>query len=224
MKIYKFSPNIPLENVIEEIERDILIFERFKIDHELEKTIKNRAIEKANKMREEIRREGIPINISQLLNCKNKEEEIKLSKNLKINTHDFAVFIQNAPTYGYSYSCTKYEFTPEHLNLTEKNIQNLFLDPNNSSYNEKEKAFNKISETFKVRKQILGHLFNKEEKWHLFYLEGKDLSQYESNHWVGGPHIHYLSHNWGNKLDPTQLLAKITKGKYESGLHISFSL
>lgn len=224
MKFYRFSPDIPLEHTIAEIERDILISEGFKIDHEVENEIISRAKEKENKMREEIRLEGIPINISKLLNCKSKKEEVELSQNIKISSHDFATFIHNAQNHGYSYLSKKYSFTPKNLQLTDNDIKSFFLDPLNSTKREKEKTFNKISETYKTRKLILGHFFSKEDKWHLFYLEGKDILQNEANHWVGGAHIHYLSNNWGNKLDPNHLLDQIANGKYESGLHISFSL
>lgn len=194
----------------------------FQITPEIEHLIMTKAHEETNGVLERMRATGVPEIFKLLLKCSSKREEKALFKDKKLAASDFGPFIYNCKNAGLSHQRVIYDKIPEHLQLSEQDRKNFFFDRENSSEKDKKKVFSKIEQSFKRRKYLVGHLFQKDEKWYLFSFESHDLSPFERHHWKGGNHIHFVSHHWGNKLDPTKLLNDISKGKYNvASLHIS---
>lgn len=202
--------------------RFILRKEGFQITPEIEQVIQEKAYEKEKVILYTMRAEGVPKIFKLLLECSNKREEELLFKDKKLSMDDFGPFIFNCKDLGLSHQRVVFDKIPEHLQLTDHDIKNFFLDRENSSEKDKKRAFSKIEQSFKQRKYMVGHLFRKDEKWYLFSFESHDLSPFERQHWKGGNHVHFVSHQWGKNLDPKKLLTDISNGKSNgASLHIS---
>jgi hypothetical protein len=82
----------------------------------------------------------------------------------------------------------------------------------------------KIGETFKQRKCISAHLFEKDDEWHLFYFDYKDaFSPLGKNHYEHGPHIHYISHLWGKIINKDNLWMMLDQRQTKiDSIHIKY--
>lgn len=47
------------------------------------------------------------------------------------------------------------------------------------------------------RRLVNGHMFftPDQSNWHFFYFDQRDIDRY-NNHWIHGPHVHYLNYLW----------------------------
>jgi hypothetical protein len=88
------------------------------------------------------------------------------------------------------------------------------------------KFVNKIDQQFKQRKNVVAHLFTKDEIWHCFYFTYQDAfgtKMSGENHWKYGDHIHYTSHLFGRQMKKEEVWADLDKKQYNfKNLHIKY--
>jgi hypothetical protein len=85
---------------------------------------------------------------------------------------------------------------PQHLVPADSEIEALKNTPAGSTLTgEASKAARKMSQSFKDRRYLVGHLFCSpdHEKWHFFCFDQSDL---EGNHWKKGSHVHFVNWLW----------------------------
>ena len=142
-----------------------------------------------------LRKHSLPADLVKLFEIGSKKEAKRFAENeLVIKDEDFVNLIMNAQLFGFHHSRKHKEFVPDELkNFDPKNFGK--ADPETGQFTkEGKKAFTKITEIFKQRRQLNVHWFQSGFEWHCFFFDFKDLL---GGHWAGGDHIHYLSHLWG---------------------------
>ena len=75
------------------------------------------------------------------------------------------------------------------------------------------------------RKMLAVHLFYTPSKkyWHMFYFNQRDVDLYK-NHWVHGPHVHYLNDTLTNApLKTIWNNASSVKPSFTRSLHIRYA-
>ena len=84
------------------------------------------------------------------------------------------------------------DHVPEDLHLSDKDSAALDANPVGLLQPDAQKAMRKISQMFKDRRYLVGHIFYVPDlsKWHFFQFDQRDL-QDEQNHWKEGAHIHF---------------------------------
>ena len=113
---------------------------------------------------------------------------------------------------------------PEHLHLNDKDSAALAANPVGPLQPDAQKTVRKISQMFKDRRYLVGHIFYLPDlsKWHFFQFDQRDLEDKE-NHWKEGAHIHFLNWLWPN-YEPKTLWANFTSGKAKmnDSLHVRY--
>ena len=134
-----------------------------------------------------------------LFEIKSKRELEKYARSLVVHKSDFASLILACSATGEPYRHYRHhrEYIPPHLGLTEQDRKamataKLGMMPDNVA-----KAFRKVTQTFKDRRLLSGHLFVSPatHEWHFFYFDQRDMDILEP-HWDGGAHIHFVNHHW----------------------------
>ena len=177
-----------------------LIDKGTEITAEIREYIVKTSVHEVKQLTMALRKTFLPENLVHLFDIKTKKEAERFAeKELVINDKDFIELIFGAERYGFHHSKKHREFVPEHL----KNFDPHGLtkaDESGKFTAEGKKAFTKIMQIFKDRKQLSVHWFQFEFEWHCFFFDGRDLL---GGHWKGGDHIHYLSYLWnipGDKI------------------------
>ena len=116
------------------------------------------------------------------------------------------------------------DHVPKHLYLSDKDSAALAANPVGPLQPDAQKAVVKMSQMFKERRYLVGHIFYVPDlsKWHFFQFDQRDLED-EQNHWKEGAHIHFLNWLWPN-YDAKTLWANFTSGraKMNDSLHVRY--
>lgn len=117
------------------------------------------------------------------------------------------------------------DHVPEHLNLTDQNMAALAANGVGLLTPDAQKAVTKLSQMFKERKYLVGHIFYSPDltEWHFFQFDQRDLEDERPNHWKEGAHIHFLNWLWPS-YDAKTLWANFTSGKAKmnDSLHVKY--
>jgi hypothetical protein len=158
----------------------------------------------------------VPDMMLKLFSIERKSDLEKYLNNLVITKECLVRTILSCPIIGYHHERRHYQYVP--LQLKEKTplIPNLLKD------GDTKKVVGILNSIFEERKLGTAHLFEKAEKWHVFYFDQRDVSDKTENHWECGAHVHFVNYLWANltKDDVWNVLAQ--KGSRPGGIHIRF--
>lgn len=142
-------------------------------------------------------RPEVPKVFVDLFAIEKKSELIRYCKNATVTDHEFSELVVNCGTIGYAHTPKWNEFVPEHLALTETDI-NAFRSTGTPVEKARlGKVMSKVRATFRERRYIAAHFFvSSPDKWHLIYFDFRDTDEENDNHWFGGTHFHLVNHLW----------------------------
>ena len=171
--------------------------------------IELRARKRRDRLYSQIRGAGVPQKLEYLLEARRKKEAVKLAKALTMRSDEFAHLIFNADQIGFRHEIRDRHHVPPDLRGRVKTPEDAL-------------------EVFRKRRVVTSHLFTRAAEWHCFHfdysevVDESDLGPQKAPHWVGGPHIHYLSHLWG--MDLTTLRSALDERSFGShgSVHIRF--
>lgn len=172
-----------------------LINKGTEINTEMQEYIVKTAMYEVKQLTTTLRKISLPSGLVKLFEIGNKKEAKRFAENeLVIKDDDFVNLIMNAEIFGFHHYRKHKEFIPADLKSFEpKDIGK--ADPETGKLTkEGRKAFTKIREIFKQRRQLNVHMFQSGFEWHCFFFDFSDLL---GGHWTAGDHIHYVSHLWG---------------------------
>lgn len=187
--------------------------------------LKIKAREEAMRIIENMKAKGVPEKFIKLFGFKKKKEVNRYCRELTVTHEEFALLATNFEQIGMSHKRHHFEHVPKELKTSEDEkiafrVNGLGAFASKSAI----KFIQKISATFKQRKNINAHLFEGEGGWHLFWFTFDDINAGATGkapHWSGGDHIHYTSSLWGHDL--MKIWMQIQEGKYSiAGTHIRY--
>lgn len=155
-----------------------------------------------------------------------KRELEQYCRTIVIDSSAFANFIFACELTGspFIHEIHYRDHVPEHLHLSDKDSTALAANGVGLLQPDAQKAVRKISQMFKDRRYLVGHIFYTPDlsKWHFFQFDQRDLED-EQNHWKEGAHIHFLNWLWPN-YDAKTLWASFTSGKAKmnDSLHVRY--
>jgi hypothetical protein len=155
-----------------------------------------------------------------------KKELEKYCRSAVINSSVFADFILECELaeFPFLHEIHYRDHVPEQLNLTDADLAALAANPVGPLQPAAKKAVTKMSQTFRDRRYLVGHIFYVPDlsRWHFFQFDQRDLED-EENHWKEGAHIHFLNWLWPN-YDPKTLWNNFTLGraKMNDSLHVRY--
>ena len=155
-----------------------------------------------------------------------KRELEQYCRNIVIDSSAFTDFILVCKLAGFPFLHQIHygDHVPNHLHLSDKDLVAFEANPVGLLQPDAQKAMRKISQTFKERRYLVGHIFYVPDlsKWHLFQFDQRDLED-EENHWKEGAHIHFLNWLWPH-YDAKTLWANFTSGKAKmnDSLHVRY--
>lgn len=167
----------------------------------------------------------IPEYLQKLLTIEKKSELKKFCKNINVSQEDFVTLVMNANSLGYAHEIKYEDFIPEHLRVTEKEKGSLGkARVGETLTGDAAKLISKVSQIFKQRRYLAAHIFFNQKKWHIFYLDQRDIEDREANHWSEGAHIHFVNYLWPG-YSPADLWALFDKAdaSINGKLHIRFT-
>jgi hypothetical protein len=156
-----------------------------------------------------------------------KRELERYCRKIVINSSSFADFILACELglFPFLHKIHYRDHVPEHLYLSDKDSAALAANPLGRLQPDAQKAVKKISQMFKDRRYLVGHIFYLPDlsKWHFFQFDQRDLEDERRNHWKEGAHIHFLNWLWPN-YEPKTLWANFTSGKAKmnDALHVRY--
>ncbi len=190
---------------------------------------KKRARTMISKLDAEIAAEGIPEGIRQLLEAESKRDQERISRNLSLSGRDFQALVYNCGLLGLKHRTKNVELIPDQLGASAEEANAFFSAPKVPGVRldgPARRYFKKITSAFEQRKHITVHLFfAKDGPWHCFYFTFRDIFPDRadgSNHWQGGPHVHYVSHHWPEWTCQTIWTALEERRTSISSLHVRF--
>lgn len=166
--------------------------------------------------------QSAPTHLEKLLNASKKAELEKLIRSITVTQEDLVVLVHTSEKIGYKHFLNYGQWIPQHLIPSEEEEITLSENGVGELKGKALKYVRKVSQLFKERKYRVGHLFVANQKWHLFYLDLKDIEQ-QTNHWMGGPHLHFTNYLLpGLSID--QVIDRFLKLDFDFGsrLHIKF--
>lgn len=165
----------------------------------------------------------LPESIFQILNCFDKELQIKAFKPpFKLSTLSLQKFIFQAwQLHGFKYSYYRFEYPQKGLNLEEL-PKGFFLDEKGEMevYGDTKMKKGELKNAIKHRKVTIAKFLDKGPEWHCFYYNYNSINGNESSEI---PHIHYISNNW--TID-RQIIVEELRNRHHSftsSVHISYS-
>ncbi len=162
-----------------------------------------------------------------LFMIRDKRELTKYCRSLIIHRRDFAQIVLAAETgaFPYLHQIHQRDFQDETLRLNQVDIRSITANPIGPLDEKGLKAFTKIQQLYKTRRYLVGHMFHTPnfEYWHFFYFDQRDTS-HSQNHWIAGPHIHFINYLWPNQ-SAASIWSQFTVGnpKMSGALHIRFT-
>ncbi len=164
-------------------------------------------------------------NIISLFNIVKKNDLLKHAKDIVIEKHVFAniIFAAELGLLSYGHRIFYKDYIPEHLHPTDEERAALHKNGVGELKGDARKFIRKVSQIFKDRKYLVGHLFYLPDlsKWHFFYFNQRDWDG-KANHWEYGSHVHFINYLWN--LDVQKLWEGFVRnGEIPGGaIHIRF--
>lgn len=181
---------------------------------------------KADELIEKHRRLGVPQVFNSLFTINKKAETEKYCNTITICARELSLLATNYDQIGFKHRRHHSQVVPQHLRPTDKEKSAFFYNGVGALSTKEAKTFvRKTTNTFKERKNINAHLFERNEEWHLFYFTYDDINagaKGKRPHWSAGDHIHYISHLWA--LDKEYLWQQIISSDKRpfNGIHIRY--
>jgi hypothetical protein len=163
--------------------------------------------------------------IVRLFDFNDKRELENYARNLVVTRRALVRVVEacEAGILPYAHAIHTRDYVPSHLwpsaseklALVENGVGDLKADA--------VKAVNKIAQTFRDRRLLVGHIFlgPERKRWHFLYLDQRDIAE-RDNHWREGPHVHFLNWLWHGR-DPQTVWNEFQAGDAPPGaLHIRF--
>jgi hypothetical protein len=162
-----------------------------------------------------------------LLSITKKQELKKFCRSAIIQSDDLADTILACKTglMPWLHFMNRRDFHPDHLNLTDKELETLASHPVGPFSKDGGKVATKIVMMFEERRILVGHLFTTPDltNWHFFYFDQRDRSE-RRNHWEAGSHIHVVNYVTHPREKPDALWQGFCSGSLKlSGEHIRFT-
>ena len=170
-----------------------------------------------------IKAERVPSYWLDLLDAKNKNEQIRLLKGATITVRQLAAFALEAEQRGFTYS----RYVEQHLpkGTDRRNLPRFIEkqeDDSIKSTGSSPMSESQLRQLMNQRNAMVATIFDKGDDWHCVFatyrgLDGKENYKAEQG---GQPHYHYISSKWGT-ITRQQVIDGIRSGKYLStGVHI----
>lgn len=169
------------------------------------------------------------MDIVDLFEAETKRQAEKVCDGLVLTKRDMRSLVELSlrefDVFPYYHAFKYRERVPSDLALTEKNIAAITQAEGGVPSDGIRRAMKKLSQLPKNVERASAHLFYtpRHTVWHLFYFDIRDRDV-SNPHWVGGPHIHYLSYLYTNR--PCQEVwsnfCKDGKRGVARGTHIRF--
>ena len=166
----------------------------------------------------------VPEYLVKLFEIEEKSELKKYCRDIIIRQDDLVKLIANSHRIGYFHQIKYRDFVPAHLKPTDDEKAALGSATVGEQLSGKaETLINKVSQIFKERRYLVAHVFFNQAKWHLFYLDQKDIENKRRNHWKEGAHIHFVNYLWP-QYDMEKLWEVFDKAAASAGgkLHIRY--
>ena len=140
----------------------------------------------------------MPASLLKLFSFEKKQELERYCRDVTIRSEDFFALVLACELSGepFRHEISYRDKMPEHLVPSEPEIEALKGTPAGSLLTGgAAKAARKMSQLFKDRRYLVGHLFFTLDysKWHFFCFDQRDLET-RGNHWKEGSHVHFV--NW----------------------------
>jgi hypothetical protein len=159
-------------------------------------------------------------NLEKVLITDRKKDQVSLLKEVTINPDELAALIFKAYTdHGYLFSRYVFENMPN--GLEGKKLPKLFRlkeDGTIEKVGETDLTDGELKNVILHRKVIVSNFFEKEDKWHCFFITYDSIGGNES--WKNGQaHFHYISSAFG--ITKEEFVESMRTGKYRStSVHI----
>lgn len=156
-----------------------------------------------------------------LLSTSKKNDQVKLLKEMSLNSMELIALIFKSYEYNYRYS--KYLFKKSPRTLPEKRKPIIFRKGKNNNIikvGSTNLTDGELKNLIEQKNAIVSHFFEKDDFWHCFFVTYNSLSGKE-NWKKGQPHFHYISSSFGITKD--DFVTSMKNGNYLStSIHISF--
>lgn len=175
------------------------------ISKAVRKVINSQAREKRIELFAALRKEEIPTDLQALFKVGSKKEAEILVRSMTITKRGLSTLIHNAGNLGFKHRIKRKEFVPEHLVVSDGEMNEFTKNPVGPMSKAARKTARKVEGAFDQRRVHICHLFQKRDVWHCLYFSFDDMGNLNDNHWQFGPHVHYVSSLWC-KIKPHRLL------------------
>ena len=166
--------------------------------------------------------------MAKIFSFEKKQDLERYLRSLTIRSEDFFALVLACEHSGnpFSHEITYRDKVPEHLVPSDSEIQALENTPAGTLLTgDAEKAVRKMSQSFKERRYLVGHMFFTPDyaKWHLFCFDQRDLDT-EGNHWKEGSHVHFINWLWPRQDAKSVWSNFVTEDQRPGGaIHLRFS-
>lgn len=203
-------------------DKDSLNSKRFDVLKEMNGFISSFAESKAKEIIDSMRKEEISGKLIKLFEIDNKKDLKKYCSSIVIDQDEFGTFVFNIDKLGYKHALKSRQFVPEHLDISDEDLDVLFGNKDGKLDHRAMKVMRKFSAIFRERKVNHCHLFEKDDEWHIFYFSFAETD--EDSHWKHGPHIHFVNHLWPSQ-DKYDLWQSFDNRRYKNpnSFHIRFN-
>jgi hypothetical protein len=182
--------------------------------------------EKFREMKAHWTAEGVPEGLARLLAATRKKEVEKVAKGLMVTGRQMAMLVLNHAQLGYTHRQKFPRHTPPHLAFTDTERDAVARSRPGPLEGPAKTFVNKLFSTFEERRHIYVHMFEKAPEWHCFWFADQDATASATrgtNHWDGGPHLHYVSHLWpGRDREEVWRVFDQRQTNIPGSLHIRF--
>lgn len=169
------------------------------------------------------------MDIVDLFEAETKKQAERVCDALVLTKHDLVSLVvlsrREFEIFPYHHAFKYREKIPKDLALTDKNIAAITDAEVGVPSDGIRKAMKKLFQLPKNIERASAHLFytSQHTVWHLFYFDIRDRN-FSEPHWVGGPHIHYLSYLCTNQPCQEVWSNFCEKGRsgVGRGIHIRF--
>ncbi len=171
---------------------------------------------------ERIMNTDLPDNIFQILNCTDKNSQIKVFKPpFELSTLSLQKFIFEAwKLYGFKYSDYRFEHSQKGLN-SQNLPEGFFLNEQNriEVYGSTKMKEGELKNAIIHRKVTIAKFLDNDSEWHCFYYNYNSIGGKESGQI---PHIHYISSNWTINRETVLEELKKRHHSFNSSVHINY--
>lgn len=166
--------------------------------------------------------------VAKLFSFEKKQDLERYCRDLTIRSDDFFTLVLTCELlrYPFAHEISYQDQVPEHLVPSDFEIQALENTPAGTLLTgDAEKVVRKISQSFKERRYLVGHMFFTPDyaNWHFFCFDQRDLET-KGNHWKEGAHIHFINWLWPRQDAKSVWSNFMTEDQRPGGaIHLRFS-